>query len=457
MRCKPYDNTRNKLLTGRMKIKGKEYTLDLIERSGEILLSKNNFNDVRNVINSIQNYAQAKYKLPNSIQLFSLEDAKKFKNQGYKALFLNKKSFEQLEKYMDRYEEAKIKIQNQVKEDPKFERDLEFFNQDIALLEQEQRELDQFRDEVENNLDNYSAVVTEEGKEFDTEDINDYKNAYVEYFTYKNALLNQNKKYLFDVSVEINKTDDPIKKAELIDIKQELRDAIYGNESKNIVGLINEMSELEENKKIYNELLEKREKLEISLKKLEDEGLDTSFVLEALKDIAIDLYKFKNENLTSILRANSLSDLSRAEKLIETNKLENLVKAKQIINFYISVNPNNQDVNNPYYSREELLSGKIDSSIIQELYDISNKAASLKNKINNSSRKSIINYINSLEYFTKANENKPYTEEEIFNDKSGLLDISLIDQMVFNIQDNPFSKVQSILQTAIFKNVRNYR
>ena len=56
MRCKPYDNTRNKLLTGRMKIKGKEYTLDLIERSGEILLSKNNVNDVRTVINSIQNY-----------------------------------------------------------------------------------------------------------------------------------------------------------------------------------------------------------------------------------------------------------------------------------------------------------------------------------------------------------------------------------------------------------------
>ena len=455
MRCKPYDNTRNKLLTGRMKIKGKEYTLDLIVRSGEILLSKNNFNDVRNVINSIQNYAQAKYKLPNSIQLFSLEDAREFKNQGYKALFLNKKSFEQLEKYMDRYEEAKIKVQNQVKEDLKFERDLEFFNQDIALLEQEERELNQFRDEIENNLDNYSAVVTEEGKEFDTEDINDYKNAYVEYFTYKNALLNQNKKYLFDVSVEINKTDDPVKKAELIDIKQELRDAIYGNESKNIVGLINEMSELEENKKIYSELLDKRDKLETSLKKLEDEGLDTSFVLEALKDIAIDLYKFKNENLTSILRANSLSDLSRAEKLIETNKLENLVKAKQIINFYISVNPNNQDVNNPYYSREELLSGKINSNIIQELYDISNKAASLKNKINNSSRKSIINYINSLEYFTKANENKPYTEEEIFNDKSGLLDISLIDQMVFNIQDNPFSKVQSILQTAIFKNVKD--
>lgn len=455
MRCKPYDNTRNKLLTGRMKIKGKEYTLDLIERSGEILLSKNNVNDVRTVINSIQNYAQAKYKLPNSIQLFSLDDAREFKNQGYKALYLKKKSFEQLEKYMDRYEEAKIKVQNQVKESPKFERDLEFFNQDIALLEQEQRELDQFRDEVEDNLDNYSPIVTEEGKEFDTEDINDYKNAYVEYFTYKNALLNQNKKYLFDVSVEINKTDDPVKKAELIDIKQELRDAIYGNESKNIVGLINEMSELEENKKIYNELLDKRDKLETSLKKLEDEGLDTSFVLEALKDIAIDLYKFKNENLTSILRANSLSDLSRAEKLIETNKLENLVKAKQIINFYISVNPNNQDVNNPYYSREELLSGKINSSIIQELYDISNKAASLKNKINNSSRKSIINYINSLEYFTKANENKPYTEEEIFNDKSGLLDISLIDQMVFNIQDNPFSKIQSVLQTAIFKNVKD--
>ena len=159
MRCKPYDNTRNKLLTGKMKIKGKEYTLDLIVRSGEILLSKNNFNDVRNVINSIQNYAQAKYKLPNSIQLFNLEDARKFKNQGYKALSLNKKSFEQLEKYMDRYEEAKIKIQNQVKEDPKFERDLEFFNQDIALLEQEQRELDQFRDEVENNLDNFSPNI----------------------------------------------------------------------------------------------------------------------------------------------------------------------------------------------------------------------------------------------------------------------------------------------------------
>lgn len=455
MRCKPYDNTRNKLLTGRMKIKGKEYTLDLIERSGEILLSKNNVNDVRTVINSIQNYAQAKYKLPNSIQLFSLDDAREFKNQGYKVLYLNKKSFEQFEKYMDRYEEAKIKVQNQVKENPKFERDLEFFNQDVALLEQEQRELDQFRNEVEDNLDNYSPIVTEDGKEFDTEDINDYKNAYVEYFTYKNALLNQNKKYLFDVSVEINKTDDPVKKAELIDIKQELRDAIYGNESKNIVGLINEMSELEENKKIYNELLDKRDKLETSLKKLEDEGLDTSFVLEALKDIAIDLYKFKNENLASILRANSLSDLSRAEKLIETNKLENLVKAKQIINFYISVNPNNQDVNNPYYSREELLSGKINSSIIQELYDISNKAASLKNKINNSSRKSIINYINSLEYFTKANENKPYTEEEIFNDKSGLLDISLIDQMVFNIQDNPFSKIQSILQAAIFKNVKD--
>ena len=895
MRCKPYDNTRNKLLTGRMKIKGKEYTLDLIERSGEILLSKNNFNDVRNVINSIQNYAQAKYKLPNSIQLFSLEDARKFKNQGYKALFLNKKSFEQLEKYMDRYEEAKIKVQNQSKESPKFERDLAFFKQDLALLEQEERELDQFRDEVENNLDNFSPnivkfnfksveninnninkvnnwfkqlgntdkfwnkvqqdlqipkeqinllkeskgdrieekltdllanysytieintaktkeieptvvfggrnfdpeegpmdssyliggetldelvntsyysnlivpggtnyieneiaapdinpsikghaqfstnngigwfrsddatkreyttkpglksqgtddffdmdfpdevrythvptktrrilevqsdlfqkgrnqdtiikrtsvpedvsreslekyknedlinsrknnflqllnkdnnwvtffvksiiqdstkkgyekvlfpsgntaskveghstleefkkqkedrikelenntipewnnkignivpseyfnmnmfnsltkeeqnnlilkeneklkkeiegfnreinqlkqelqrvekegfgalkpiynfyentvtnilkkqgynptlitdeygntwneisiqpnyeeafnfspVVTEEGKEFDTEDINDYKNAYVEYFTYKNALLNQNKKYLFDVSVEINKTDDPVKKAELIDIKQELRDAIYGNESKNIIGLINEMSELEENKRIYNDLLEKRDKLEISLKKLDKEGLDTSFVNEALKDVAIDLYKFKNENLTSILRANSLSDLSRAEKLIETNKLENLVKAKQIINFYISVNPNNQDVNNPYYSREELLSGKINSNIIQELYDISNKAASLRNKINNSSRKSIIDYINGLEYFTKANDNKPYTEEEIFNDKSGLLDISLIDQMVFNIQDNPFSKVQSILQTAIFKNVKD--
>ena len=161
MRCKPYDNTRNKLLTGKMKIKGKEYTLDLIVRSGEILLSKNNFNDVRNVINSIQNYAQAKYKLPNSIQLFSLEDAREFKNQGYKALFLNKKSFEQLEKYMDRYEEAKIKAQNQVKEDPKFERDLKFFNQDLALLEQEERELNQFRDEVENNLDNYSPNVVD--------------------------------------------------------------------------------------------------------------------------------------------------------------------------------------------------------------------------------------------------------------------------------------------------------
>ena len=159
MRCKPYDNTRNKLLAGKMKIKGKEYTLDLIVRSGEILLSKNNFNDVRNVINSIQNYAQAKYKLPNSIQLFSLEDAREFKNQGYKALFLNKKSFEQLEKYMDRYKEAKIKVQNQAKESPKFERDLEFFNQDVALLEQEQRELDQFRDEVENNLDNYSPNI----------------------------------------------------------------------------------------------------------------------------------------------------------------------------------------------------------------------------------------------------------------------------------------------------------
>ena len=455
MRCKPYDNTRNKLLTGKMKLKGKEYTLDLIVRSGEILLSKNNINDVRTVINSIQSYAQAKYKLPNSIQLFNLDNARKFKNQGYTALYLNKKSFEQLEKYMDRYEEAKIKVQNQSKESPKFERDLAFFKQDLALLEQEERELNQFRDQVENDLDNYSPVVTPEGKEFDTEDINDYKNAYVEYFTYKNALLNQNKKYLFDVSVEINKTDDPVKKAELIDIKQELRDAIYGNESKNIIGLINEMSELEENKRIYNDLLEKRDKLEISLKKLDKEGLDTSFVDEALKDVAIDLYKFKNENLTSILRANSLSDLSRAEKLIETNKLENLVKAKQIINFYISVNPNNQDVNNPYYSREELLSGKINSNIIQELYDISNKAASLRNKINNSSRKSIINYINGLEYFTKANDNKPYTEEEIFNDKSGLLDISLIDQMVFNIQDNPFSKVQSILQTAIFKNVKD--
>ena len=159
MRCKPYDNTRNKLLTGRMKVKGKEYTLDLIERSGEILLSKNNVNDVRAVVNSIQNYAQAKYKLPNSIQLFSLDDAREFKNQGYKALYLKKKSFEQLEKYMDRYEEAKIKVQNQVKEDPKFERDLEFFNQDIALLEQEQRELDQFRDEVENNLDKYSPNI----------------------------------------------------------------------------------------------------------------------------------------------------------------------------------------------------------------------------------------------------------------------------------------------------------
>lgn len=455
MRCKPYDNTRNKLLTGRMKIKGKEYTLDLIERSGEILLSKNNINDVRTVTNSIQSYAQAKYKLPNSIQLFNLDNARKFKNQGYTALYLNKKSFEQLEKYMDRYEEAKIKVQNQAKESPKFERDLAFFKQDLALLEQEERELNQFRDQVENDLDNYSPVVTPEGKEFDTEDINDYKNAYVEYFNYKNTLLNQNKKYLFDVSVEINKTDDPVKKAELIDIKQELRDAIYGNESKNIIGLINEMSELEENKRIYNDLLEKRDKLEISLKKLDKEGLDTSFVDEALKDVAIDLYKFKNENLTSILRANSLSDLSRAEKLIETNKLENLVKAKQIINFYISVNPNNQDVNNPYYSREELLSGKINSNIIQELYDISNKAASLRNKINNSSRKSIIDYINGLEYFTKANDNKPYTEEEIFNDKSGLLDISLIDQMVFNIQDNPFSKVQSILQTAIFKNVKD--
>ena len=278
MRCKPYDNTRNKLLTGRMKIKGKEYTLDLIERSGEILLSKNNVNDVRTVINSIQNYAQAKYKLPNSIQLFSLDDAREFKNQGYKALYLKKKSFEQLEKYMNRYEEAKIKVQNQVKEDPKFERDLEFFNQDIALLEQEQRELDQFRDEVENNLDNYSPIVTEDGKEFDTEDINDYKNAYVEYFTYKNALLNQNKKYLFDVSVEINKTDDPVKKAELIDIKQELRDAIYGNESKNIVGLINEMSELEENKKIYNELLDKRDKLETSLKAESEDSISNNLI-----------------------------------------------------------------------------------------------------------------------------------------------------------------------------------
>lgn len=283
----------------------------------------------------------------------------------------------------------------------------------------------------------------------------DYKNAYAEYFNYKNNLVSQTKRYLHATNVEIDKTQDPIKKAELIQAQQELKEALYGNEVKGINGLIQELGEAQVHKENYTRQEKKLKLLNKSLEKLQEAGQDTTQVLSQMQDTALKLYEMKYTDLGRLLRTTSLQDLDRAQRLINSGQLDNLVKARQIVSFYKLIDPANQDTNNPYYSRQELIDNKIEPSTLEDLYDLSNKAYDLDNKIINKSRKSILDYINSIDNFLKANDGKYYTEEDIFKDQDGLLDITLLDQVVYNIQDNPFSKVQSVLASAIFKNVQD--
>lgn len=448
MRCNAYDNTKSHLLSYRIKLDNKEFFPGLVERNGEILLSKSNVQDIKYITRRFQEHAYKKYGLPMSEKMFNIYEARKPLNKGYTALSIRKGTFTLLEQYIDNYNSSSTK-------DYKETKDIELFKQDINQQEQINKELTDLYNEV-NQVNNYSPEITSSSiPSVSNEEVNNYKNAYVEYFNYKNTILNQTKRYLYETNVEINKTKDPIKKAELIQVQQELKEAIYGNEVKGIIGLANQMSDVTKDNKKYKDLLDVRARLERSLELLQEAGQDTTQVLSQLQDNSLSLYELKNENLSTLFRSNSLQDLDRAGKLIDTGKLSNLVKAKEIINFYKSVDPSNQDLTNPYYSKEELLSGRISQDIIDDLHDISNRAYDLENRINNTSRKSILDYINSLDTFLKKNNNELYSEEDIFRDKEGLLDITILDQVIYNIQDNPFSKVDSILQAAIFKRVKD--
>lgn len=456
MNCNTYDKVKESLLKRTFKLDKITFYPDLLERGREIILTKSNERDIKYIMRRHQEHAYKKYGLPMSSTLFNLHDAKAPINRGYKVLHLNRENFLELQNLIDNYTENNKKARD-YKPSEKFERDLEYFRYDTLLFEQEERELRLFKEQVDRDLelpeDNYSVNIVPNSvniTEFDSAEIDFFKNSYVEYFNYKTALLTQAKKDAYDIHVEIKKTLDPNKKAELIQIEQELKEAIYGNEIKGIVGLQSEIGDVKEYKEDYNKLLKDRDKIENSLQAAKDAGLDTTVLESQLMENAIDIYDMKQNDFTSIIRAHAEQDLNRAENLVKSGSLPDLVKAKQIINFYKSVNPANQDVTNPFYSKEELDRGYVHPNILKDLQNLYFKSANLENKVRKQSRKSVLNYINSLDKFVNYNEGKKLTEDQVFKDKEGLLDISLIDKVVFNIQDNPASGVQSVLQNAIF-------
>lgn len=454
-RCKSYDNTKKHLLSHKIKLDGKEFFPDLVERNGEILLTKNNVNDINYITRRYQEFAHKKYGLPLTIELFKVYPAKKPLNQGYNALSIRTKAFNELEKYIDAFEAAQeiksIPVSSQ--EAKAYQAEIDFENTLNNELNEQKREIGSFSPNIEEDPRGVPSSITTAEEIMNT--TKNYKNAYAEYFNYKNNLVSQTKRYLHATNVEIDKTQDPIKKAELIQAQQELKEALYGNEVKGINGLIQELGESKVLKENYDRQEKKLKLLEKSLDKLQEAGQDTTQVLSQIQETALKLYEMKYVDLGRLLRATSLQDLDRAQRLINSGQLDNLVKARQIVNFYKLIDPANQDTNNPYYSRQELIDNKIEPSTLEDLYDLSNKAYDLDNKIINKSRKSILNYINTIDNFLKANDGKFYTEEDIFRDQDGLLDITLLDKVVYNIQDNPFSKVQSVLASAIFKNVQD--
>lgn len=570
IRCNVYDKVRDQFLNKRkIKLDGKEFQLDLIEKDGEIILTKNNIKDVQYVTKRYSEHAHSKYGLPLSINLFNIYPSKKPFNKGYNVLSIKKKSFIELENYINNYQDSN-KVVRDYNPSAEFKRDLQYFNNDVQLYEQEEKNLNDLKSDIDNYspniekpptvsmythsekniefvinglhheqigdkffingeevtieqymegfdiallnydlikegnptindakpysigrkvyfqeigkyyvidmdadtiekieiskeefeknkpIDNYSPQIIPSSTPLpNLNQVETYKNSYVELFNYKNELLKQTKRYMYETSVEINKTTDTNKKAELIDILQELKDALHGNFYKNIIGLQNEIEDISKIKDKYNALLDHRKKLEKGLEIYLSQGLDTTVIESQLMQNALDIYNLKQDNLVDIYRASALQDLARLERLINSGKLEDLVKAKQITNFYIASDPNNQDTNNPLFSREELINESFDTSMLEDIQKISNKAKNLENKLNQISRNTILNYINGLDKFLKQNNNRPLSEEQVFKDKDGLLDISLLDRVISNIQDNPFSQTQSILQNAIFSALEN--
>ena len=93
IRCNVYDKVRDQFLNKRkIKLDGKEFQLDLIEKDGEIILTKNNIKDVQYVTKRYSEHAHSKYGLPLSINLFNIYPSKKPFNKGYNVLSIKKKS-----------------------------------------------------------------------------------------------------------------------------------------------------------------------------------------------------------------------------------------------------------------------------------------------------------------------------------------------------------------------------
>ena len=211
------------------------------------------------------------------------------------------------------------------------------------------------------------------------------------------------------------------------DLKNKV-DALESREgSENNVEIQKELKELRKDANIlHNILFDGKESLQKQLEVLEEGGLNKEVMSKE-----VDLYAQK--------------DFERVDALLAQNDPEHLDEIEAILSFWVSVNPNTNRKENPFFRPTEIKELDEDTSegnIKDKLLDISNKANAYTAKLQERKEERLTDIVNSRNSVIKTFEltnGKKLTLDDILKGGEGLKDISLFDMYFMDMQHQVFS------------------
>ena len=150
-------------------------------------------------------------------------------------------------------------------------------------------------------------------------------------------------------------------------------------------------------------------------------------------------------------------DFNRLDKLTQSDNIEDLHEAKIIISFYESIGNFDINIPNPIFESEDIFDsvGKniLPKDIVQNFTELSQKAKSYENVIEQKAKKAVMDVINNNRK-VKAVYDKEMNYDEVFFKDEGLKDTNWIDTFVMDITNGIFSH-NGIVPQVMMNTIQN--